>query len=90
MSNPADEAPIGLKTKLPDLLTTVQLERYVTVGGNQVRRRARCPLISEENDAELACRVYEEFVDICTQNRFHLNTGPLKFEYFCQCLGMLK
>ena len=80
------EPPILLKTKLPDLLPTVQLERYVNVGGNHVRRRARCPLINNENDAELACKVHEEFLDICTADRFDLNTGALKFEFFRQCM----
>ena len=81
------EPPILLKTKLPEFLPTVQLERYVTVAGNHVRRRARCPMINNENDPELACKVYEEFTDICGAERFDLNTGPLKFEFFRQCLA---
>jgi hypothetical protein len=62
----------------------VQLERYVTVDGNNVRRRAQCPVITNEKDPELACKVYEEFSDICTDGRLHLNSGPLKFEFFHQ------
>ena len=31
--------------------------------------------------------MYEEFQDISSQNRFHLNTGALKFKYFRQCLA---
>ena len=58
------------------------LERYVPVGGNNVRRRAQCPLITNETDAELACKVFEEFTDILTDNRFDLNTGPLRLECF--------
>lgn len=83
------EGPILLKTKLPDgvNLFMVQLERYVDVGGNAVRRRARCPLINNETDPELACKVYEEFIDICIDTRLHLNTGPLKFEFYRQCLN---
>ena len=81
------EPPILLKTKLAELLATVQLERYVNVAGNNVRRRARCPMINNENDPELACKVYEEFTDICTAERFDLNTGALKFEFFRQCLA---
>ena len=67
------EAPIGLKTQLADLPTTVQLERYVQdTGGVQVRRRVRCPVINNENDPELACRIFEEFSDIAGDNRLHL------------------
>ena len=54
MSND-DDPPIHLKTKLPATLETVQLERYVTVGGNDVRRRVRVPLITDELDPEMAC-----------------------------------
>ena len=86
MASPV-EGPIGLKTKLPDILHTVQLERYVDVAGNAVRRRARCPLINNENEPELACRVYEEFVDVSGADRFNLNTGALKFEFFRQCMA---
>ena len=81
------EPPIQIKTKLPDILPTVQLERYVTVGANHVRRCARCPLINNEVDPELACRVVEEFMDIATDTRLHLDDGPLKFEFFRQCLS---
>ena len=81
------EPPIQIKTKLPDILPTVQLERYVTVGANHVRRRARCPLINNKVDPELACRVVEEFTDIATDSRLHLDTGALKFEFFRQCLA---
>ena len=43
------EAPLSLKTKFPDVLETVQLERYVTdAAGNHVRRRTRCPVICNE------------------------------------------
>ena len=80
------EPPILLKTKLPEILATVQLERYVNVTGNNVRRRARCPMINNENDPELACKVYEEFRDISTTERLDLNSGPLKFEFFRQCM----
>ena len=81
------DAPIGLKTNLPDELVTVQLERYVPDGaGNQVRHRVRCPVINNENDPELACRVYEEFCDISNDTWLHLDSGLLKFEYFRQCL----
>ena len=38
-------------------------------------------------DAELACKVFEEFTDIATANRFDLNDGPLRFECFRQCLA---
>ena len=80
------EPPILLKTKLPEILPTAQLERCVTVAGNHARRRARCPMINNENDPELACKVYEEFQDICTAERLDLNTGPLKFEFIRQCM----
>ena len=77
------DAPIGLKTNLPDELVTVQLERYVPDGaGNHMRRRVCCPVINNENDPELACCMYEEFCDISNDTWLHLDSGPLKFEYF--------
>ena len=82
------DPPILLKSKLPDLLTTVQLERYVVdAAGNNVRRRVRCPVISNESDPELACKVFEEFSDISADSHLDLSTGDLKFEFFRQCLG---
>ena len=88
MSNVAAEnPPIYLKTTLPDTLETVQLERYVTVAGNDVRRRARVPVITNEVEPELACRVYDEFRDVCAQERLNLTSGTLKFEFWRQCLA---
>lgn len=81
------EPPCLLKTTLPHDLNTVQLERYVTVGGNQVRRRIDAPTIGDELDPELALRVYQEFLDICNVSRLHLSTGQLRFEFFRNCLG---
>ena len=80
------EAPLLLKSRLTDV-STIQLERYVLVAGNDVRRRAKCFIMTDELDPELACKVYEEFVDVATDNRLHLSTGPLKYEFFRQCLG---
>jgi hypothetical protein len=81
------DPPMTLKTNLPDRLYTVQLERYVDVGGNQVRRRVHVPVITNENDPEMACKVYEEFRDAAGDGRLHLDTGALKFEFFRQCLA---
>ena len=50
------------------------------MGGNNARHRAPCPLITNETDAKLACKVFEEFTDIATVNCFDLNDGPLRFE----------
>ena len=80
------EPPLSLKTKVSDTLEQASLERYVTVGGNDVRRRAYVPIMRNELDPEHACRVFEEFVDVCKHGRLHLNTGALKFEYWRQCL----
>ena len=44
-------------------------------------------MINNKIEPKLACKVYEEFQDICTEPRFHLDDGPLKFEYFRQCLA---
>ena len=81
------DGPIKLKTALPDKssLRTVALECYVTIGANQVCHGAKCPTIGEETDPEMACKVREEFEDICVEARLHLNTGALKFEYWRQC-----
>ena len=81
------EAPISLKTKLPETFNNAQLERYVDVAGNNVRRRAKCPIMNNQSDPEMACRVYEEFVDICGEDRLHLSTGALKFEFWRQVLA---
>jgi hypothetical protein len=35
----------------------------------------------------MACKVYEEFCDAAGDGRLHLDTGALKFEFFCQCLA---
>jgi hypothetical protein len=81
------DPPMTLKTNLPDRLYTVQLERYVDVGGNQVCRRVHVPVITNKNDPEMACKVYEEFRDAAGDGRLHLDTGALKFEFFHQCLA---
>ena len=87
MSNDPSTPPIHLKTALQEPLESVQLERYVTVAGNDIRRRARCPIITDEIDPEMACRVFHEFTDISGVSRLSLTTGPLKFEFWRQCLG---
>ena len=75
------EPPLLLKTSLPAKgdMPEAFLECCVPVGGNNVSRRAMCPLITNKTNAELACKVYEEFTDIATANRFDLNDGPLHF-----------
>ena len=79
------EPPLFLKTQLPSPLTTTTLERYVTVGGNQVHRRATIPLIVDQTDPELPLKVVIEFRAIQADTRLHLNTGQLRFEFFPQC-----
>ena len=83
------EPALVLKTSLlpKGELPKAFLERYVPVAGNNARRCAQCPLIANKTDAELACKVFEEFTDIATANRFDLNDGPLRFECFRQCLA---
>ena len=83
------EPPLVLKTSLPAKgdMPKAFLERCVPVAGNNTRRRAQCPLIANKTDAELACEVFEEFTDIATANCFDLNDGPLRLEYFRQCLA---
>ena len=71
--------PIPLKSSILDELATAQLERYVTVGRNDIRRRAKVPIITDEIDPELACRVYDEFNDVAS--------NALKFEFWRQCLA---
>ena len=56
------------------------LERYVTVGGHDVKRSANVPMMVDEVDAETACKTYEDFFNISIPTRMHLNTGVLKFE----------
>ena len=80
------DPPLKLKSNLPDDPEQVQLERYVAVAGNDVRRRARIPVLTDEVDPEFVLRTYDEFRDICDAARLSLGTGALKFEYFRQTL----
>ena len=41
------DPPLHLKTNLPCELEQAQLERYVTVGGDNVRRRCRVPVMTK-------------------------------------------
>ena len=76
------EPPLKLKSELPSELEQTQLERYVTVGPDNVRRRACIPIIDGEVDPELALRIVMEFFDATIGTRLSLTTGALKFEYF--------
>ena len=80
------KAPILLKPPENENRIMAPLERYVTVGGNDVKRRANVPMMVDEVDAESAYKTYEEFVDISIPARMHLNTGVLRFEIWRQCL----
>ena len=82
----ASNVPVKIKTQLPEHIEHVQLERYVTVANDQVRRRVKAPSIEDEATPELALCVYHEFADICGSGRLHLSTGALKFEFFRQLL----
>ena len=52
-----------------------------------VHCRAKMMCISDKINPELPCKVYDEFRGVCSANRLSLTTGPLKFEYFRQCLS---
>ena len=81
------KAPILLKPPENENRIMAPLERYVTFGGNDLKRKANVPMMVDEVDAESACNAYEEFVDISITTRMHLNTGVLKFGIWRQCLG---
>ena len=87
MSYKVNEAsvPVTLVSQIAEQ-NLVQLERYVTVGGNDVRRRAKAPTIADEALPELALYVYQEFMDIAGQSRLSLTTGVTRFEFFRQVL----
>ena len=56
------EPPIKLKTTLPSRVPTITVSRYVTdAAGHNVKRMATMPRIANENDAELALRVADEY-----------------------------
>ena len=82
MSSFAQKAPLKLKTELDPDMKTEEVERYVQVGGHNVKRKAKIPRIQDEVDPEHPLHVYLEFIDACSNNRLHLTTGPLKFEFF--------
>ena len=50
------------------------------------RRRAQVPFITDELDPERAIRVLTEFLEICGNERLHLNTGANRFIFFHQVL----
>ena len=77
-----DKVPVKLKPNFEPKYGTVQLERYVTVGGHDVRRRVNAPTMEDEIEPEVALNVYHEFRDASSPSRLHLNTGVLKFEFF--------
>ena len=60
----ASNMPVKIKTQLPEHIENVQLERYVAVQNDQVRRRVKAPSIEDEAIPELALYVYHEFTDI--------------------------
>ena len=67
------KAPILLKPPENENRIMAPLERYVTVGGHDVKRRANVPMMVDEVDTESACKTYEEFVDNSIPTRMHLN-----------------
>lgn len=85
------ESALELKTKLPDHLSTIRLERMVAIGHapntQNVKRRATCPLISDSVDPEWVLKVVLEFRDTWPASRLHLNTGALRKEFFRQLLS---
>ena len=81
-----DNVPVKLKSSVDSAYNTVQLERYVAVGGHDVRRRVSAPTMEDEIEPEVPLTIYHEIQDICGPSRLHLNTGVLKFEHFRQML----
>lgn len=80
------DPPIFLKSTLPEHRDVVQLERWVTVQGNDTRRRVNAPSIADELDPEMACRVFAEFEDYSGATQLNLSTGALKFEFWRKVL----
>ena len=84
--NDASNVPVLIKTQVPEDPKTVLLERYVTVGGHDVKRRAKAPVIEDQSSPELALYVHHEFMDLAGTSQLSLTTGILRFEYFRQVL----
>ena len=61
------EPPLKLKTELPDELELIQLERYVVVDDDHVRRRAKVLVITNETNPEMILCVHDEFQDIIAE-----------------------
>ena len=51
--------PILLKPPENENWIMAPLERYVTVKGHDVKRRANLPMMVDEVDAESSCKSYE-------------------------------
>ncbi|KAG7336766.1 hypothetical protein IV203_033678 [Nitzschia inconspicua] len=59
----------------------VELTRYV----NHEKRKERIiPLDSDDKESIL--RLMKDFDDVTANSRLHLNTAPLRFQYFARCL----
>ena len=86
MTSKTSTAPIELRSKVPEEQPMAQLERYVNVGGAQTRRRAQIPIVEDEEDPKVCCKLYKEFLDLIDASRLNLSTGALRFEFFRQCL----
>ena len=83
----ADAAPLKLKTAMVREPKVVLIERYVDVGGgNTVRKKVPVPIMGDEQDPELACRVYKEFMDLIPNDWLRLTNGVARFKVFCLML----
>ncbi|KAG7360642.1 hypothetical protein IV203_035741 [Nitzschia inconspicua] len=59
----------------------IELTRYV----NHEKRKERIiPLDSDDKESVL--RLMKDFDDVTANSRLHLNTAPLRFQYFARCL----
>ena len=78
--------PVRIKTQITEEPKTVQLERFVTVAGNDVKRRLKCPVIEDQACPELALYINHEFMEAAGTTQLSLTTGALRFEFFRQVL----
>lgn len=63
-------------------LPVVTLEVYVTVGGDNLRRKESLPTITDEDEAELVIYTILQFREVYPQGRLHLSTGQKRFDNF--------
>ena len=60
--------PLRVKTQITEEHKTVQLERFDTVAGKDVKRRLKCPVIEDQACPELTLYMHHEFMEVLSRH----------------------